>query len=145
MLITPNCFIVGIPPSIFALPTIECASGGAFVMTDVGNLHDMARLSINRCIKEIGVRIVLGATVSQILTLHTTHFLRLVIIAFEIAIPLAWFTADYRLQSFAYRIELSFWLSVLAGVVSMPIGAIIVSFQAIKAASLNPATSLRTE
>ena len=108
-------------------------------------LLGMARLSINQRIKEIGIRKVLGATVSQILRLHTTNFLKLVIIAFLIAAPIAWWTADYWLQNFAYRIELSFWLFAFAGIVSVLIGAITVSSLAIKAAITNPVTSLRTE
>ncbi|MRH98984.1 FtsX-like permease family protein [Kriegella sp. EG-1] len=108
-------------------------------------LLGMARLSINQRIKEIGVRKVLGASVSQIVRLHTTNFLRLVILAFIIAAPIAWWSADYWLQNFAYRIEISIWLITLAGVVSLLIGAITVSFQALKAATVNPVKSLRTE
>ncbi|MGB3151854.1 MAG: FtsX-like permease family protein, partial [Maribacter sp.] len=108
-------------------------------------LLGMARLSINQHIKEIGIRKVLGATVSQIVTLHTTNFLRLVVVAFVIAAPIAWWIADYWLQDFAYRIELSLWLFAFAGAVSLLIGAITVGVQAIRAASLNPIKSLRTE
>jgi len=108
-------------------------------------LLGMARLSINQRIKEIGVRKVLGASVSQILALHTTNFLKLIVIAFVLAAPIAWWTADYWLQNFAYRIELSFWLLVFAGAVSLLIGTLTVSFLALKAATANPVKSLRTE
>ena len=108
-------------------------------------LLGMARLSINQRIKEIGVRKVLGASVSQILTMHTANFLKLIVIAFIIAAPIAWWTADYWLQNFAYSIELSFWLLAFAGAVSLLIGTLTVSFLAIQAARANPVKSLRAE
>ncbi|MFK5972566.1 MAG: ABC transporter permease [Flavobacteriaceae bacterium] len=108
-------------------------------------LLGMSRLSINQRIKEIGVRKVLGATVSQIVMLHTTDFLKLVIVAFIVAAPIAWWTSDYWLQNFAYRIELSFWLLAFAGAVSVFIGALTVGFLAIKSALANPVISLRSE
>ncbi len=108
-------------------------------------LLGMAHLSINQRIKEIGIRKVLGATVSQILILHTSNFLRLVIIALVVAAPIAWWANNYWLQNFAYRVELSFWLLALAGAISLFIGAITVSIQAIKVAMANPVKSLRSE
>lgn len=108
-------------------------------------LLGMARLSINQRIKEIGIRKVLGATVSQIVGLQTTNFLGLIGIAFVVAAPIAWWTADSWLQNFAYRIELSFGLLVLAGAITICIGTMTIGFQAIKAATANPVKSLRTE
>lgn len=108
-------------------------------------LLGMARLSVNQRIKEIGVRKVLGASVSQILMLYGTNFLRLIVVAFVIAAPIAWWASNYWLQNFAYRVELSLWLLVFAGMVSVMIGTVTVSFQVIGAALASPVKSLRTE
>ena len=71
--------------------------------------------------------------------------IKLIVVAFVIAAPIAWWTADYWLQNFAYRIELSFWLLAFAGAVSLLIGTLTVSFLAVKAANASPVKSLRTE
>ncbi len=123
---------------------VNIATVLALIICSFG-LVGMARLSINQRIKEIGIRKVLGATVSGIVRLHTVNFLKLVIIAFLIASPIAWWTADHWLKAYAYRIELSFGLLAFAGMFSMLIGAIMVSAQAVKAAIANPVESLRTE
>lgn len=95
--------------------------------------------------KEIGVRKVLGSSVSNIVTLLSKDFMFLVLIAILMAIPLAWWAMHNWLQSFAYRIEINFWVFVIAGVLAIGIAIITVSFQAIKAAIANPVKSLRTE
>jgi ABC-type antimicrobial peptide transport system permease subunit len=95
--------------------------------------------------KEIGVRKVLGATVSQITTLILKDFLLLVLIAFIIAAPLAWFGMNQWLQSFAYRTTISWWIFGAAGLLMIIVTFITLSFQTIKAAIANPVKSLRTE
>lgn len=95
--------------------------------------------------KEIGVRKVLGASVSNIVLLLSRDFIGLVLIAFVIASPLAWFIMHQWLQDFAYRISISWWVFALAGLLAVMIAMVTISFQAIKAAMTNPAKSLRSE
>jgi len=95
--------------------------------------------------KEIGVRKVLGASVSSIINLLSVDFMKLVLIAFIIALPLAWFGMHKWLENFAYRTNVSWWTFALAAFVSVFIAFVTISFQAIKAALANPVNSLRTE
>jgi putative ABC transport system permease protein len=95
--------------------------------------------------KEIGVRKVLGASVSSIATLLSKEFVRLVIVAIVISSPLAWWIVAKWLESFNYRVAMSTWVFVNAGIISVMIALITVSFQSIKAAIANPVRSLRTE
>ncbi len=95
--------------------------------------------------KEIGVRKVLGASVSNIIVLLSKDFIKLVMVAFIIASPVAWFVMHNWLQDFAYRINISWWIFLAAGILSLFIALATISFQAIKAALANPVKSLRTE
>ena len=95
--------------------------------------------------KEIGVRKVLGASVSSIVKLLATNFLKLVVLALILAVPVAWLAMDSWLQDFAYRIDIPIWAFIAAGALALAIALITVSFQAIKAAIANPVKSLRTE
>jgi putative ABC transport system permease protein len=95
--------------------------------------------------KEIGIRKVLGASVSSIVTMLSKDFAQLVLIASVIAFPVAWWAMSKWLQSFAYRIHISWWIFVIAGLIAFTIALITVSFQAIKAAIANPVESLRSE
>ncbi len=95
--------------------------------------------------KEIGVRKVLGASVHGIVAMLSKDFAKLVLIAALIAFPVAWWAMNKWLQSFAYRINISWWVFLIAGIVALLIALITVSFQAIKAAVANPVKSLRTE
>jgi putative ABC transport system permease protein len=95
--------------------------------------------------KEIGIRKVLGAKVAGIVTLLSKDFARLVLIASLIAFPVAWWAMNKWLQSFAYRIGISWWIFVAAGVIAITIALVTVSFQTIRAAVANPVRSLRSE
>jgi putative ABC transport system permease protein len=95
--------------------------------------------------KEIGIRKVLGATVSNIVAMLSKDFLKLVMIAALIAFPVAWWAMNKWLQNFAYRINISWWIFIMAGVVALLIALITVSLKAIKAAIANPVKNLRTE
>jgi putative ABC transport system permease protein len=95
--------------------------------------------------KEIGVRKVLGASVTQLLLLLSKDFLHLVTIAFLIAIPLTWLVMNKWLGDFAYRINISWWVFAISGIIAIVIAFATISFQAIKAALANPMKSLRTE
>ncbi len=94
---------------------------------------------------EIGVRKVLGAGIRDLIPLLTKDFIRLVVLANFIAWPLGWFLMNNWLTDFAYRIHLSVWIFVWAGLFALLIALTTISFQAIKAALANPIKSLRTE
>lgn len=108
-------------------------------------LFGLATYAAEQRIKEIGVRKVLGASVSSIVTMLSKDFLKLVLIASVIAFPVAWWAMTQWLHDFAYHIDINWWVFVVAGFVALFIALITVSFQAIKAAIANPVKSLRTE
>jgi putative ABC transport system permease protein len=95
--------------------------------------------------REIGVRKVLGSSVSGIIGLLATDFIKLVLIAILIASPIAWYIMNNWLQGFAYKINISWTVFVLAGIIAIFIAFITISFQAVKAALANPVNSLRSE
>jgi len=118
---------------------------GISILLSCIGLLGMAVLASQQRRKEIGIRKVLGATVPGIVTLLSKDFLKLVIIAIVIASPIAWWAMSKWLQDFAYRVNISWWIFVVAGALTMIIALATVSFQAIKAAIANPVKSLRTE
>jgi putative ABC transport system permease protein len=95
--------------------------------------------------KEIGIRKVLGASTQNVVYILAKDFLKLVLIAFVVAVPLTWWLMHNWLQEFAYRINIGWWIFLIAGAIAIAIALVTVSFLAIKAAVANPVKSLRTE
>ncbi|MEM6696784.1 MAG: ABC transporter permease [Bacteroidota bacterium] len=108
-------------------------------------LFGLATFTAERRIKEIGIRKVLGASVTGIVALLSKDFIKLVGIAFIIATPIAWYLMNDWLQDFAYQIQLQWWVFALAGIGAIGIALLTVSFQSLKAALTNPIDSLRNE
>ncbi|OQP39910.1 cell division protein FtsX [Niastella yeongjuensis] len=108
-------------------------------------LFGLAAYAAEQRTKEIGIRKVLGATVSNITTMLSKDFLKLVIVSAVIAFPLAWWFMHSWLQDFAYRTTISWWVFIMAGVAAALIAVFTVSFQTIRAALMNPVKSLRNE
>ncbi len=119
-------------------------SGIAIFVACLG-LFGLAAFATSQRTKEIGIRKVLGASVSSVVLLLSKDFLRLVVIGLVIATPIAWLTMSNWLADFAYRINIEWWVFVIAGVLAILVALLTVSLQSIKAATANPVESLRSE
>ncbi len=119
--------------------------GGLTILISCLGLFALAAYTAESRVKEIGVRKVLGASVAAITTLLSKDFLKLVIISFMLASPLAWWAMHAWLQNYSYRVSISWWIFALTGLLSVMIAVATVSYQAIKAALANPVHSLRSE
>jgi len=108
-------------------------------------LFGLAAFTTVQRTREIGIRKVLGANVRSIVMLIANDFLKLTLVAVVLASPLAWYFMHKWLQDFAYRIDIQWWIFILAGGLSVLIAFITVSFQSIRAALANPVESLRSE
>jgi len=108
-------------------------------------LLGLAAFAAEQKVKEIGIRKVLGASVQHIVSLLSVDFVKMVVIASLIAFPLAWWAMNKWLQTFAYRISLSWWIFGVSAGIALLIALVTVSFQSIKAAIANPVESLRSE
>jgi ABC-type antimicrobial peptide transport system permease subunit len=122
--------------SLFAILTIFISCLGLF---------GLAAYMAESRIKEIGVRKILGASVAGITTMLSKDFVKLVLVAILVASPVAWWIVNKWLESFTYKIDISWWMFLSAGTIAILIALITVSFQAIKAAIANPVKSVRTE
>jgi putative ABC transport system permease protein len=108
-------------------------------------LFGLATYAAEQRIREIGIRKVLGASIIQLITMLSKDFLKLVIIAAIIAMPVAWWLMNNWLHDFAYRTKIYWWVFVIAGSMALLIALLTVGFKALKAAIVNPVKSLRTE
>ncbi len=125
--------------------TLAALFAGLTIFISCLGLLGLATYVAETRIKEIGIRKVLGASVQGIITLLSKDFLKLVLISFVIASPVAWIVMNKWLSSYSYRVNISLWVFVIAGCISAIIAFVTVSIQAIKAAVANPVKSLRTE
>ncbi|MDG5492738.1 ABC transporter permease [Psychroserpens sp. SPM9] len=116
----------------------------AIILSCIG-LFAMSLLIVAQRRKEIGVRKIVGASVSSITVLLTKDFLKLVVIAFVVATPIAWWAMHQWLQNYAYRIDLNIWRFLVAGGIAVLIAMLTIAGKTIKAATSNPVKSLRTE
>jgi len=116
----------------------------AIIISCLG-LFGLASYAAEKRVKEVGIRKVLGASLQHIVFKLSKDFLKYVLIAALIALPLSWFAINKWLQDYAYRVEISWWIFLVAVVLALVIALVTISFQAIKAAIANPVKSLRTE
>ena len=123
---------------------INIFAGLAIFICCIG-LAGLASFTIQKRIREIGIRKVLGATVQQLLMLISKEFLKLVLIAFVIAIPLTWWLMNNWLEKYPYRVNISIWLFGAVGIIILLLTLLVVSLNTMKAAIANPVQSLRTE
>jgi len=122
--------------SIFALLTIFVACLGLF---------GLVTFTAEQRFKEIGIRKVLGSTVPQIVTMLSKDFLKLVCVSFILAFPLGYYLMNNWLQDFAYRIQIQWWVFVLAGIITICIAFITIGWKSFSAATMNPVKALRSE
>ncbi len=123
---------------------LNWATGLSILISCLG-LLGLVIYTTNRRVKEIGVRKVLGASLLQINNLLCKEFLILVALAFIIAAPIAWYGVYNWLQDFAYQTAISFWVFIVSGIAMIAFSLIVISFKTLRAASVNPVNSLRSE
>jgi len=123
---------------------ISCFGIIAMIICALG-LYGLSSYMAERRFKEIGIRKVLGASVPQIVGMMSAEFVRLVLIAFVIAVPVAYYGMSKWLEGFAYKISIGWFVFVMAGLVALAIALITISFESIKSALANPIDSLRSE
>lgn len=127
------------------IATLAGLFAGLTIFISCLGLFGLAIYMAESRVKEVGVRKVLGASVAGLAALLSKDFLKLVLIAFVLASPVAWWAMHAWLSNYPYRVPIQWWVFVVAGLLSMMIALATVSYQAIRAALTNPVKSLRTE
>ncbi|MEP7142387.1 MAG: ABC transporter permease [Ferruginibacter sp.] len=127
------------------MKSITAMAGGISIFLACMGLFGLAALAAVNRTKEIGIRKVLGASITVIITLLSKDFLKLVLIALIIASPVTWYFMHQWLQDFAYRVSIGWWVFAATGIIAVLIALLTVSIQAVKAAVTNPVKSLRTD
>jgi ABC-type antimicrobial peptide transport system permease subunit len=127
------------------MQTLVSAATAIAILISCLGLFGLATLTAFRRTKEVGIRKVLGASVAGIVKLLSKEFLSLVLVSVIIATPIAWWLMNKWLQDYAYRVEIKWWIFIIAAVVAAVVALLTVSYQAIKAAVANPVESLRSE
>ncbi len=125
--------------------TLATLFAGLAIFIACLGLFGLAAFTAEQRTKEIGVRKVLGASVASIVRLLSQDFLKLVVIAILVATPVAWYAMNQWLQGFAYKVDISWWVFALSGLLAVGIALLTVSYQSIKAALMNPVKSLRSD
>ncbi|MFT4024385.1 MAG: FtsX-like permease family protein, partial [Flavihumibacter sp.] len=125
--------------------TLAAAATSIAILISCLGLFGLATLTAFQRTKEIGIRKVLGATVPGIVKLLSKEFLLLVFLSVVVATPIAWWLMNKWLADYAYRINIQWWIFLVAALLAGMIALLTISYQAIKAALANPVKSLRTE
>nr|WP_067060327.1 FtsX-like permease family protein [Mucilaginibacter sp. L294] len=120
------------------------ATGISILISCLG-LFGLAIYTTNQRTKEIGIRKVFGASVTQIVTLLSTEMISLILLAFIIVTPVAWYAVNKWMESFADHVAISWWVFVISGAGMLSIGLFTLSFRTIRAGMANPVKSLRNE
>ncbi|WP_020594716.1 ABC transporter permease [Spirosoma panaciterrae] len=127
------------------IATLSGLFAGLTIIISCLGLIGLATFTAQQRTKEIGIRKVLGASILSVVALLSKDFVRLVVISILIASPIAWYAMDKWLADYEYKVQIQWWMFVLAGLLAVGIALLTVSFQSIKAALINPAKSLKTE
>jgi putative ABC transport system permease protein len=127
------------------LSEVFCSSAVLAILLSCLGLFAIVVLIMEQRRKEIGIRKVLGASIAQITRLLSKDFMLLVLLAFAVATPIAWYFLNRWLQNFAYRISIGWWIFPVAGVLTLLIALVTIGIQTVRAALANPVHSLRSE
>jgi putative ABC transport system permease protein len=123
---------------------VQFFSGLAITIACLG-LLGLSAYTVESHSKEISIRKVLGANVTNIVAMVSSQFVRLVLVSLVVAIPLTWYAMDQWLNNFAYKIDIDWWVFVISGIAVLLLAALVTGFHSIRAATANPVNALRSE